>query len=78
MYPLLASFCRFQLSGRLDGSVREKLLPGVWEAVGTAGLDRDSLEAMFAGLDKSSREIWRGVWEEWKKLSGREKTVVAA
>lgn len=71
LYSLLASFCRFQLNGRLDAGVREKLLPGLWDAVGTAGMDREALNAMYAGLDKSSREIWKGVWEEWKRVEGR-------
>jgi nucleolar pre-ribosomal-associated protein 2 len=75
IYPLLASFCRFQLNGRLDSGVREKLMPGLWEVVGTAEMDRDALQAMFAGLDKSSREIWKGVWEEWKRMHGRGKAV---
>ncbi|KAF2743574.1 hypothetical protein M011DRAFT_451135 [Sporormia fimetaria CBS 119925] len=71
IYPLLASFCRFQLGGRLDSGVRQKLMPGIWEVIGTAELDKENLQAMFSGLDRSSREIWKGVWEEWKKMHGR-------
>ncbi|KAF2281126.1 uncharacterized protein EI97DRAFT_454345 [Westerdykella ornata] len=71
IYPLLAAFCRCQLNGRLDASVREKLMPGIWEAIGTAEMDKDSLQAMYQGLDKSSREIWKGLWAEWSRLHGR-------
>lgn len=71
LYPLLASFSRFQLSGRLDAGVREKLMPGVWEVVGTASLSRDGLDAMFAGLGRSERDVWRGVWGEWESVHGR-------
>jgi nucleolar pre-ribosomal-associated protein 2 len=71
IYPLLASFCRFQLNGRLESAVRGKLVPGMWELVSTAELDKDALQAMYAGLDRSSREIWKGLWEEWKSHSKR-------
>lgn len=71
LYPLLASYCRFQLAGRLDPGVREKLIPGIWEVVGTASLGRDALDAMFAGLGRSERDVWRGVWGEWESVHGR-------
>lgn len=71
LYPLLASFSRFQLSGRLEPGVREKLMPGVWEVVGAASLSRDALDAMFAGLGRSERDVWRGVWGEWEGVYGR-------
>lgn len=71
LYPLLASYCRFQLSGRLDPGVREKLAPGIVEVVGTASLSREGLDAMFAGLGRSERDVWRGVWGEWEAVGGR-------
>ncbi|KAI8931982.1 hypothetical protein NX059_010878 [Plenodomus lindquistii] len=71
MYPLLSAFCRFQLSGRLEAGVREKVLPGVWEVIGTAAGHREGLEAMFAGLGRSERDVWRGVWGDWESVSGR-------
>lgn len=71
LYPLLASYSRFQLSGRLDADVREKLMPGMWEVVGAASLSRDGLDAMFAGLGRSERDVWRGVWGEWESVHGR-------
>ena len=48
-------------------------MPGIWEVIEVANLDRDSLDAMFAGLDTSTKDIWRGVWEEWNRLHGRGK-----
>jgi nucleolar pre-ribosomal-associated protein 2 len=71
LYPLLASYSRFQLSGRMDPSVREKVMPGIWEVIGTASLSRDGLDAMFAGLGRSERDVWRGVWSEWESVHGR-------
>lgn len=75
LYPLLAAYCRFQLSGRLEAGVREKMLPGMWEAVGTAALHKETLDAMFAGLGRSERDVWRGVWGEWESVSGRRQIV---
>ena len=71
LYPLLASFSRFQLSGRLEPRVREKVMLGIWEVVGTASLSRDGLDAMFAGLGRSERDVWRGIWSEWESVHGR-------
>jgi nucleolar pre-ribosomal-associated protein 2 len=76
LYPLLASFCRFQLSGRLLPAVRTKLMPGVWEAVGTASLHKDGIDAMFAGLNRSERDVWRSVWGEWESVHGRKERYV--
>ncbi|KAF2111504.1 Urb2/Npa2 family-domain-containing protein [Lophiotrema nucula] len=73
IYPLLSSFSRFQLNGRLDPQVRDKLMPGIWEVVGIASLNREGLDAMFAGMDKSSQGVWRGVWEEWRRVHRRGK-----
>lgn len=75
LYPLLASFCRFQLNGRLDQNVREKLMPGIWEVVGTASLHRETLDAMFAGLGRSERDVWKGLWEDWEGVHGRRQVV---
>ncbi|KAJ5020399.1 Urb2/Npa2 family-domain-containing protein [Bipolaris maydis] len=75
LYPLLASFCRFQLNGRLDHNMREKLMPGIWEVVGTASLHRETLDAMFAGLGRSERDVWKGLWEDWEGVYGRRQVV---
>ncbi|CAA9959627.1 hypothetical protein PTMSG1_03044 [Pyrenophora teres f. maculata] len=75
LYPLLASFCRYQLNGRLDQEVREKLMTGIFEIVGTASLHRESLDAMFAGLGWSERDVWKGLWEEWESVHGRRQVV---
>jgi nucleolar pre-ribosomal-associated protein 2 len=76
LYPLLASFCRFQLSGRLLPAVRVKLMPGLWEVVGTASLHKEGLDAMFAGLSRSERDVWRSVWGEYESVHGRKERFV--
>ncbi|KAF2825658.1 hypothetical protein CC86DRAFT_456085 [Ophiobolus disseminans] len=78
LYPLLASFCRFQLAGRLDAAVRVKLMPGIWQVVRTASLHKEGLDAMFAGLGSSERDVWRGVWGEWEDVHGRKERFVGA
>ncbi|OAG03083.1 uncharacterized protein CC84DRAFT_1151409 [Paraphaeosphaeria sporulosa] len=76
VYPLLSSFCRFQLYGRLDAEVREKLMPGIWEIVSVGQLNKDAIDGMFAGLGKSERDVWRGVWGEWVRVHGRKERKV--
>lgn len=71
LYPLLGSFCRFQLAGRLDAAVRKKLMPGIWELIGTASLQKVGLEAMFAGMGRSEKDVWRSLWGEWEGIHGR-------
>jgi nucleolar pre-ribosomal-associated protein 2 len=51
-------------------------MPGIWEAVGTASLHKEGLDAMFAGLTRSERDVWRGVWQEWESVHGRKERVV--
>ncbi|KAJ4355601.1 uncharacterized protein N0V89_003621 [Didymosphaeria variabile] len=76
VYPLLSSFCRFQLYGRLDAEVREKLMPGIWELVSVGQLNKEAIDAMFAGLGRSERDVWRGVWGEWVRVHGRKERKV--
>ncbi|KAF2188933.1 hypothetical protein K469DRAFT_626674 [Zopfia rhizophila CBS 207.26] len=69
--PLLSTFCRCMLNGRLQPEVREKVMPGMWEVLTVAGMDMEGLRAMDAGLDKGTKEVWRGVWGEWRGRGGR-------
>jgi len=71
LYPLLSSFCRFQLAGRLDPAVRVKLMPGIWEIIGTASVSKSSVDAMFAGMGRAEKDVWRGLWGEWEAVRGR-------
>ncbi|KAF2681798.1 hypothetical protein K458DRAFT_489234 [Lentithecium fluviatile CBS 122367] len=71
MYPLLSSYCRFQLYGRLEPQVRENLMAGIWEVVGVGCLDRASLDSMFSGLGKSERDVWKETWREWERVHGK-------
>lgn len=72
VYPLLSSFCLFTLYGRLDADVRNKLMPGIWEVVSVGQMHKEGIDAMFAGLGKSERDVWRGVWSEWVRIYGRQ------
>jgi nucleolar pre-ribosomal-associated protein 2 len=78
LYPLLASLCRFQLSGRLLPALRAKLMPGVWEVMSTASLHKEELEAMFAGLSRSEKDVWRSAWAEWDSVHGRKERFIGA
>ncbi|KAF2004325.1 hypothetical protein P154DRAFT_617201 [Amniculicola lignicola CBS 123094] len=70
VYPLLASFARFQLSGHLDPQVRDKLMPGIWSIMGVGTMDKESLDSMFSGMGREGRDIWRGVWSEYVRVGG--------
>lgn len=71
VYPLLSSLCRYQLYGRLDAEVRSKLMPGVWDVIALGQLDKEGIDAMFAGLGRSEKDVWRGVWAEYVRTQGR-------
>ncbi|PSN66089.1 hypothetical protein BS50DRAFT_677372 [Corynespora cassiicola Philippines] len=71
LYPLLSSYSRFQLNGRLEPEVRAKLIAGIMEAVGLAATNKSFLDAMFAGMDRSTKDVWRGVWAEYEREHGR-------
>jgi len=68
---LLSFFCKCQLSGRLEPEVRERLMQGMWEVMDMARLDMGALRGMSAGMDAATREIWKGDWEEFKRVKGR-------
>lgn len=78
LFSLLSSFCRYHLNGRLEPDVREKLMPAIWEMIGVSTLDRPSLDAMFAGLARSEKEVWTGLWAEWERVNGRREDTKAA
>ena len=50
--------------------MRLELLPGIWELVSVASVEREALDAMFAGLGQSERDVWRGVWRDWEDSVG--------
>jgi len=68
MPTLIAAFCKNMLSGRLEPEVRERLVPGLWSALDCT--DKEGLRAMSAGMDNSTRAVWKSVYSEWKKGRG--------
>ncbi|KAF2199222.1 hypothetical protein GQ43DRAFT_376773 [Delitschia confertaspora ATCC 74209] len=69
--PLISFFCKMQLSGRLEPDVREKLMPGFWEVFEVSSMDMEGLRGMNAGMDEATKAIWKGLWEEWNRVTGK-------
>jgi nucleolar pre-ribosomal-associated protein 2 len=53
-------------------------MPGVWEVMSTASLHKEELEAMFAGLSRSEKDVWRSAWAEWDSVHGRKERFIGA
>ncbi|KAF1989952.1 hypothetical protein K402DRAFT_244185 [Aulographum hederae CBS 113979] len=64
MTNVLARYCSLQLQGTLDPKVRTGLMPGIWSVMGTVEVEH--MRAMRAGLGQAEREVWGGLFEDWK------------
>jgi hypothetical protein len=51
------------LDGQIDPSVKEHLLPGLYSVMDA--IDRDLMKALNAGLDPSSRAIFKAMYDSW-------------
>nr|OQO22825.1 hypothetical protein B0A51_11356 [Rachicladosporium sp. CCFEE 5018] len=66
---LLHTYCAQILTGTLGEGVREILQPGLWamvEAMETRGPELK--DALSAAMNGSERAVFRGVYQEWKRV----------
>ncbi|KAH0848740.1 hypothetical protein AYO21_07838 [Fonsecaea monophora] len=63
MQYLVMEYCRCVLDGQINPSTKDQLMPGMYRVMDA--LDRDVMRAMNAGLDPSSRTIFKGLYDSW-------------
>jgi nucleolar pre-ribosomal-associated protein 2 len=72
MQYLVMEYARCSLDGQIQPQVKERLMPGVYSALDA--MDRDLMRAMNAGMDPSSRAIFKNLYEEWTRFGKWDKS----
>ncbi|KIW93673.1 uncharacterized protein Z519_06278 [Cladophialophora bantiana CBS 173.52] len=72
MQYLVMEYCRCVLDGQISPSMKDHLLPGMYRVMDA--LDRDVMRAMNAGLDPSSRTIFKGLYDSWSQFGKWDKS----
>ena len=57
-------YCGLLLRGRMEEGIRKELMGGVWAALEVVKKER--LEGMSDAMGKEEREVFRGIWQEFK------------
>ncbi|KAL8745984.1 MAG: hypothetical protein Q9190_001949 [Brigantiaea leucoxantha] len=71
LHYLIMTYCHCQTEGRLTFEVKRKLEPGLWAMLEVVPME--VLRTMNAGMDAAGRGIWKGLWEEWRRSTGKGK-----
>lgn len=66
MQYLITEYARCTLDGQITPSVKERLMPGMYVVIDS--MDRELLRAVNAGMDPSSRAIFKGLYEDWTRF----------
>lgn len=65
MQYLVMAYARCTLDGQIPPSVKERLMPGLYSVMGS--MERDLLRALNAGMDPSSRAIFKTLYDDWTR-----------
>ncbi|EXJ77138.1 hypothetical protein A1O3_10296 [Capronia epimyces CBS 606.96] len=65
MQYLVMEYARCSLDGQMSPSVKERLMPGLYSVMGA--MERDLLRALNAGMDPSSRAIFKALYDDWTR-----------
>lgn len=65
---VLQELCRCVLQGKQEPATRRALMNGVWAVFEV--VEKETLEACFAGVSAPGRVVLRGLWEEWRREGG--------
>lgn len=55
-----------QLTGRLTPEMKAALEPGIYAVLNV--MTKEGMRTMNAALDESGRAVWKGLYEEWRRL----------
>ncbi|OAL20250.1 hypothetical protein AYO22_08962 [Fonsecaea multimorphosa] len=72
MQYLVMEYCRCVLDGQITPSMKDHLMPGMYRVMDA--LDRDVMRAMNAGMDPSSRTIFKGLYDSWVRFGKWDKS----
>lgn len=72
MQYLVMEYARCTLDGQISPSVKEQLMPGLYRVMDA--MDRDIMRALNAGMDASSRAIFKSLYDDWSRYGKWDKS----
>ncbi|OAP55498.1 hypothetical protein AYL99_10471 [Fonsecaea erecta] len=72
MQYLVMEYCRCALDGQITPATKDSLMPGMYRVMDA--LDRDVMRAMNAGMDPSSRTIFKALYDSWVRYGKWDKS----
>ena len=69
---LVTEYCRCILDGQISPTMKDQLMPGMYSALDA--IDRDLMRAMNAGMDPSSRAIFKNLYDDWTRFGKWDKS----
>lgn len=72
MQYLVMEYARCTLDGQITPSVKDKLMPGMYSVLDS--MDRELMRAANAGMDPSSRAIFKGLYDDWTRFGKWDKS----
>ncbi|KAI1613154.1 Urb2/Npa2 family-domain-containing protein [Exophiala viscosa] len=72
MQYLVMEYARCTLDGQITPTVKDKLMPGMYSVLDSMG--RDLLRAANAGMDPSSRAIFKGLYDDFTRFGRWDKS----
>ncbi|KIW13892.1 hypothetical protein PV08_06673 [Exophiala spinifera] len=72
MQYVVVGYTRCALDGQIMPTVKERLMPGMYAVLDS--MDRELLRAMNAGMDPSSRAIFKNLYDDWTRFGKWDKT----
>lgn len=72
MQYIVTEYCRCFLDGQISPVMKDRLMPGMYKVMDA--IDRDLMRAMNAGLDPSSRAIFKNLYDDYVKYGKWDKS----
>ncbi|KAJ9603085.1 hypothetical protein H2200_012380 [Cladophialophora chaetospira] len=72
MQYLVTEYCRCFLDGQILPAMKDQLMPGMYKVMDA--IDRDIMRAMNAGMDPSSRAIFKNLYDDYVKYGRWDKS----
>ncbi|EXJ83226.1 hypothetical protein A1O1_06845 [Capronia coronata CBS 617.96] len=72
MQYLVMEYARCTLDGQISSLVKERLMPGMYSVM--SAMERDLLRALNAGMDPSSRAIFKTLYDDWSRYGKWDKS----
>jgi nucleolar pre-ribosomal-associated protein 2 len=63
---ILMHYCSLQLTGTLEGAMKEEVKRGVWSCMDV--VDLEGMRALSEGIGRDERVMWASLFREWERV----------